>query len=92
MPYCHECPTKKQKECDKNYSDMKPLDCHMKERRNVKPCPFCGSNHIDVMPLDRGVQCDECGAFVPSRVSTDITRNQVALEMWNTRKEPKDEA
>jgi hypothetical protein len=24
---------KKQEECDKNYSEMKPLDCHMKERR-----------------------------------------------------------
>lgn len=33
MPYCHECPMKKQTECDKNYREMKPLDCHMKERR-----------------------------------------------------------
>jgi hypothetical protein len=33
MPYCHECPVEKQEECDKNYSEMKPLKCHMKERK-----------------------------------------------------------
>lgn len=55
---------------------------------NVKPCPFCGSIEIGVFPDDHGVICHVCGAWMPSRFSTDKERNHGALEMWNTRKEP----
>lgn len=49
----------------------------------LKPCPFCGSNHVSFkspVPRDWNVVCFGCGAM------TGITKsNKKALKEWNTR-------
>ncbi len=53
----------------------------------IKPCPFCGAcgEAVEIRGNDAGVQCHGCGAWMPERVSSDITRNHGALEGWNRR-------
>ena len=51
----------------------------------AKPCPFCGTSGIKIDVKPHGVLCHGCGAWMPSRVSTDITRNHTAIEGWNRR-------
>jgi hypothetical protein len=48
------------------------------------PCPFCGSDEIEVEPS--GVLCHGCSAWMPSRTSVIPQESHGALEMWNTRK------
>jgi hypothetical protein len=50
------------------------------------PCPFCGSDEIEVEPYDSSVLCHDCGAWMPNRTSTIPQVSHGALEMWNTRK------
>ena len=54
---------------------------------DIKPCPFCGAtgDNVGVSGRNYGVTCYSCGVWMPSRVSTDITRNHGALEGWNRR-------
>jgi len=51
------------------------------------PCPFCGSTKIEVRLVDDGVECLDCGAWMPSVYSSDKSRCHGALEMWNKRGE-----
>lgn len=49
----------------------------------LKPCPFCGSQHVHGEKVKRGiyrVECWCCGASVESVASIDK-----AIKWWNTR-------
>lgn len=65
------------------------------EHRNVKPCPFCGSNAV-VTDLVGGYKlgaamCADCGA-TSGNVSTGYDESDNAewrnnaIDVWNTRK------
>jgi len=60
---------------------------------NIKPlpCPFCGSNKIEVRWNDEGVECLDCGAWMLSVFSSDKSRCHGGLEGWNRRVEGKKE-
>ena len=60
---------------------------------NIKPlpCPFCGSEDIDVRRLDGGVECLACHVWMPPVYSTDKSKCRLALEGWNRRVEGKKE-
>jgi hypothetical protein len=51
----------------------------------VKPCPFCGSEDIEVRERDMGVRCRGCDVWMPSIVSSDKASCHSALAGWNQR-------
>ena len=57
---------------------------------NLKPCPFCGSQDIDVFETDSGiggmhgeyhVMCSDCYA-----ATCDVKTRREAAKLWNKRK------
>lgn len=54
-------------------------------REEIKPCPFCGSDNVDVLPHDNGIGCLDCHVFMPRVASTEVGRSHGGLEMWNRR-------
>jgi len=52
----------------------------------LKPCPFCGEENnlkiIDVNNWFVSVECQNCGAMVPTEIS-----DKEATEVWNRRAE-----
>ena len=36
------------------------------------PCPFCGSKRITVWAMSDGVECLDCGVFMPSVFSSKV--------------------
>lgn len=68
----------------------------LKERAELKPCPFCGCNRIEfIADATQGTKwgfarCTECGVAGPEvRTQYDLTESakwhKYALESWNTR-------
>jgi Lar family restriction alleviation protein len=54
----------------------------------LKPCPFCGENHTDLIEVNNSdiapsnwVECYTCGAFGPTKKTY-----AEAVEVWNRRK------
>jgi Lar family restriction alleviation protein len=50
--------------------------------KKLKECPFCGSNFIDINPIDEDFQCfcGDCGA-----TGALATGETTAKILWNTR-------
>jgi len=61
----------------------------MTKEIKLKPCPFCGSDDLDVHLRDEGVHCRGCGAWMPSVYSSDHSRTHGGVEGWNRRAEIK---
>lgn len=52
------------------------------------PCPFCGSNDIEVMYDDGyNVGCKSCGTYVAPFLGKDASDKQKHIDFWNTRYE-----
>lgn len=54
-----------------------------KDYPNLRNCPFCGSENIDITDHYQTVvfvQCDDCGATFPH-----FDSKQEAIEAWNRR-------
>ena len=66
----------------------------MNKNKKLKPCPFCGSDEVQISYEDtfsydfrRGVYCSDCcGGMYPFYNS-----EAEAIEAWNTRAEIEDE-
>jgi hypothetical protein len=58
----------------------------METKPKPLPCPFCGNTNVKVHYNDTGVSCN-CGAWMPSRISSDPARCQRGVEAWNRRVE-----
>lgn len=55
----------------------------IKEKIELKPCPFCGYNHVQACPDDSGnvrIRCDNCGSYGAIKQTTTE-----ANEAWNKR-------
>ena len=53
------------------------------EHYKLKPCPFCGSKHIDITNFGEVmwfIQCDDCNATFP-----ECDTKKEAIEAWNRR-------
>lgn len=51
-------------------------------KKDLKPCPFCGCEYINVNYIKEGqifIECPKCG------VETKIMPEHEAIEMWNRR-------
>lgn len=51
------------------------------------PCPFCGASGdaLKLQGFDDGVLCHGCGAWMPSRSSSNPGESHGAVEGWNRR-------
>lgn len=58
-----------------------------RKQTTLKMCPFCRAREpvVRLIEPDIGVYCDGCGAWMPSRASSDPTRRHTATEGWNRR-------
>ncbi len=59
--------------CQKN-----PCDCVLPD---LLPCPFCGSDNINIWNGEFSLFCMDCGAIGP-----EAPNAAEALERWNSRK------
>ena len=62
----------------------------MTKTTEMRPCPFCGSDEVDVGEhmfnrRVKSVGCGECGAEGPCS-----TKKEEAIRMWNQRTGPED--
>ena len=60
------------------------LDLEYKEKKELKPCPFCGSKSVEIFRSDNldswRVSCDDCGVTTNGETSEEI-----AITVWNRR-------
>ena len=47
----------------------------------LKPCPFCGSNNIELIDHDNSIWCEDC----PAGVNDYTVSINDLIEAWNTR-------
>lgn len=55
-----------------------------------KPCPFCGSNIIRLLPQEWGysVNCEICSAKIRVHIKSKGKNKKAAYIEWNMRREP----
>ena len=67
---------------------MKEMNMNKSDKETLKPCPFCGSNKVQLYVCPNEVktayvvQCIDCGAS-----SAYMHSRKDAIEMWNRRNE-----
>ena len=60
----------------------------MDEKKELRPCPFCGSRNIKFDPCTLRVRCGDCRAtsgLITRFIREGITEQAAAREAWNTR-------
>jgi Lar family restriction alleviation protein len=52
----------------------------------LKPCPFCGSENIEIAPIGEYVFCNDCYTIGPQEHgNTSEEKIQRAIAAWNKR-------
>ena len=55
-------------------------------KKRLKPCPFCGSNRIDILGTKKfWIVCSECGCEGPAP-ATLHENIETMVTAWNTRR------
>lgn len=54
----------------------------------IKPCPFCGSIHIQVDKCTKRVRCKDCFAtsgMITKLIHQGVPEEEAPIRAWNTR-------
>jgi len=54
----------------------------------IKPCPFCGSIHIQVDKCTKRVRCKDCFAtsgMITKLIQKGVPEEEAPIRAWNTR-------
>lgn len=54
----------------------------------IKPCPFCGSVHVQIDKCTKRVRCKDCFAtsgIITKLIQKGVPEEEAPIRAWNTR-------